>query len=414
MELSEFEGSKHTSEFIKRIDTAFDLLNSRNPFAKGNKAPVTSKSLEAWSTKCRELANYMFGLKDEKGNLLRNGRRKTVIWGFSFSLHSVASICKELLTRKYLPYRFVLTYKFSQDHIELLFNKIRRHCGWNNNPNVMEFKYALRRIILRNSIEPSKTGNCTSFEDSLCKPSGLIDFSSKQRSTSSAEDYFFADDWDVVQEQRRLNPMEENDVMEDDHLTNTESLMRYLDSELRNELTDNVLYYIAGFVVKSLLQKLECGNCKAELLLNESDARDVQIANYPVFAKLTFFKQKKALTFPSVAVLKIVKATESIFRQRVIEEQKGINYEKKLDLKIQSAVLDLLGPHVFRDSSEHYFQHSIGAESDHLSSLVRLTVKKYLSLRLKSYGKRFTEMVIHGNVPSVRHTLTKAIIFKNQ
>ena len=66
--------------------------------------------------------------------------------------------------------------------------------------------------------------------------------------------------------------MEENDVMEDDHLTNIKSLMRYLDSKLRNELTNNVLYYIAGFIVESLLQKLECGNCKAELLLNESDA----------------------------------------------------------------------------------------------------------------------------------------------
>ena len=170
MELSEFEGSKHTSEFIKRIDTTFDLLNSRNPFRKGNKAPVTSKSLEAWSTKYRELANYMFGLRDEKGNLLWNGRRKTVIWGFSFSLHSVASLCKEFLTCKCLPYRLVLTYKFSQDHIELLFNKLRRCSRWNNNPNVMEFKYTIRRIILRNSIEPSKTGNCTSFEDSLCKP----------------------------------------------------------------------------------------------------------------------------------------------------------------------------------------------------------------------------------------------------
>ena len=197
MELSEFEGSKHTSEFIKGIDTVFDLLNNRNPFIKENKAPVTSKSLEAWSTKCRELANYMFDFKDEKGNLPWNGRTKIVIWGFSFSLHSVASICKELLTHKYLPYRFVLTYKFSWDHIELLFNKISRCCGWNNNPNVMEFKYAIRRIILSNSIEPSKTCNCTSFEDSLCKPGDLIDFSSKWRSTSSAEDYFFADDWDV-------------------------------------------------------------------------------------------------------------------------------------------------------------------------------------------------------------------------
>ena len=60
--------------------------------------------------------------------------------------------------------------------------------------------------------------------------------------------------------------------MEDNHFTNTKSLMRYLDSELWNELTDNVLYYIDGFIVKSLLQKLECGNYKAELLLYESDA----------------------------------------------------------------------------------------------------------------------------------------------
>ena len=97
MELSEFEGSEHTPEFIKRIDTAFDLLNSRNPVAKGNKAPVISKSLEIWSTKCKELANYMFGLKDEKGSHLQNGRRKTVIWGFSFSLHSVASIYTEIV-----------------------------------------------------------------------------------------------------------------------------------------------------------------------------------------------------------------------------------------------------------------------------------------------------------------------------
>ena len=90
---------KHEHKYLHRN---FGSI-TQEVFATGNKAPVTSKSLEAWSTKCRELANYMFGLKDEKGNFLWNGRRKTVIWGFSFSLHSVASICKELLTCKYLP-----------------------------------------------------------------------------------------------------------------------------------------------------------------------------------------------------------------------------------------------------------------------------------------------------------------------
>ena len=31
--LSEFENSEYTTDFISRIDSAFDLLNSRNPLA---------------------------------------------------------------------------------------------------------------------------------------------------------------------------------------------------------------------------------------------------------------------------------------------------------------------------------------------------------------------------------------------
>ena len=33
------------------------------------------------------------------------------------------------------PFKYLLTYKFSQDHIELLFSCIRAKGGWNNNPN---------------------------------------------------------------------------------------------------------------------------------------------------------------------------------------------------------------------------------------------------------------------------------------
>ena len=66
-------------------------------------------------------------------------------------------------------------------------------------------------------------------------------------------------------------------------------------------------------------------------------------------------------------MLKIVKATEMVFSQRVLDEGKGINYKQKLDLKIQSAVLELLGPQIFKDISGHYFEHSIGVENDHLS-----------------------------------------------
>ena len=119
-------------------------MNSKTPFAKGNKAPVSLENLAAWIDKCQKLADYLFALKDEKGNYLRCGHCKTAIWGFVFSIESIASIVKHLLTHKTFPYKYVLTYKFSQDHLELLFNEIRRRGGWNNNPNVLQFKYALR------------------------------------------------------------------------------------------------------------------------------------------------------------------------------------------------------------------------------------------------------------------------------
>ena len=50
-----------------------------------------------------------------------------------------------------------------------------------------------------------------------------------------------------------------------------------------------------------------------------------------------------------------------------------------------------------------FFDHHIGQERDHLTSLLRLVVKRYLNLRLKTYGKKYTEMIAHKNLPSSRH-----------
>ena len=49
---------------------AFDLLNSRNPLAKGTKQPVTLEYLPDWAEECEKLATYLFNLKDDKGRLL--------------------------------------------------------------------------------------------------------------------------------------------------------------------------------------------------------------------------------------------------------------------------------------------------------------------------------------------------------
>ena len=307
-------------------------------------------------------------------------------------MKSIMAISQELLFRHYNPFKYILTYKFSQDHIELLFNKIRRRCGWNNNPNVLQFKYTLRSILLRNSIEPSRTGNCTHFDDALCESNGLLNIVSKCN--------------------QHIAPVE---VFEDDSDTfSCEEMLIQLDQESPNELLDNVLYYIAGYVVRAVMKKLKCTECKSALLLAANNPHALDRESYPLQAKFTCYKQNGGLLFPSQAVLKIVKVAEVIFKKRVLWLDRGVTPEKNLDLKIQYAVFKQLGPSVFTDSLSHYFDHILGAECDHLSSLLKLVTQKYLTLRLKTYGKRFTEMIAHKNDPSIRHHLTKTILFRNQ
>ena len=47
-DLPEFKGSEATTHFIKQVDMIFDMLNSRIPFARGYKAPVTKENLYLW------------------------------------------------------------------------------------------------------------------------------------------------------------------------------------------------------------------------------------------------------------------------------------------------------------------------------------------------------------------------------
>ena len=61
------------------------------------------------------------------------------------------------------PFTYLLTYQYSQDHLELLFSCIRSRGGWNNNPNCSQLKYSLRKMLMRNAVTASKNANCVDF-----------------------------------------------------------------------------------------------------------------------------------------------------------------------------------------------------------------------------------------------------------
>ena len=154
-------------------------------------------------------------------------------------------------------------------------------------------------------------------------------------------------------------------------------------------MLDNTLYYIGGYILQSLLRKVDCEQCK-EALLDTENPHGQNMVFYPLQAKFTCFKQNGGLLFPS-------KAAEVIFRRRIVEQGKGICFDKNLSAAIQSAVVEQLGSAVFDQSQEHFFDHSISIEADHLTTLLRLVTEKYVLLRLKTYSTRFTEMVVHKN-----------------
>lgn len=120
LHLDEFAGVGPTSAFIRKVNGLFDLLNSRHPFGKGYKTALRKENENYWKPFALTTINYLSRCTHLNGTLLYQTKNKTPFIGFIVSAVSALNIyeesVKETQTLKYL-----LTYKFSQDHLELFF-----------------------------------------------------------------------------------------------------------------------------------------------------------------------------------------------------------------------------------------------------------------------------------------------------
>ena len=164
MKHEQFQHSNATVEFIRVIDRLFDMLNSRSPIEKGFKQPLRSDTRETWEDIFKITAKYLLGLQtSQQDKLLSTHKRNTFIIGFVIAIKSTLEMTQEIFSIAD-PFKYLLTYKFSQDHRELLFSCVRAKGGWNKNLNCLQLKYALRKMLLRNAITASKNANCLRFE----------------------------------------------------------------------------------------------------------------------------------------------------------------------------------------------------------------------------------------------------------
>ena len=160
LKLVQFIGSEATVRFLRVIDRLFDILNSRNPLAKGFKAPMRPSNEAVWKPFLEEAKLYLFSLTNDKGLPMYQTKRRTPFLGLICSVESTVAIFNELVGKPYSPLKYLLTYKLSQDHLELFFGAVRSSCGCNNNPTVRQFTAAYKRLLMRHNVEGG-LGNCT-------------------------------------------------------------------------------------------------------------------------------------------------------------------------------------------------------------------------------------------------------------
>lgn len=125
-----------------------------------------------------------------------------------------------------------------------IFASVRRRGGFRDNPNPLEFRSAIRNVIVHNFMKKSTSKNCED-DDAF----NLIELGNN---TVPSLMSFYEDDEEnelVIDESREEVPIEFSDMEK------------------------NVIAYVSGVITKSVLKKTSCDECK-NLLIGPKELQD--------------------------------------------------------------------------------------------------------------------------------------------
>lgn len=379
LKLPEFQDSEETCQFLRQIDRLFDTLNSKNPFAKGSKAALSQRNVDIWRPFLQDVQTYLLSLLEPSGLPIYQGKRNQCVVGFIISAQSTLDLAMELLSRQ--DYRYLLTYKYSQDHVEMFFSKIRQRNGWNNNPTSEQFRSALKSLMLSSTISPSRYANAVPQDDTV--------------------ELVLTPNHDL-ERMAELVPIDSEFMAADIHL----------DSPLMTD-TDwrkSCLFYTAGFVAKRVDKMVKCTRCSRALFENSC---------LSFHGNFLLRKNKGGLAIPSKGVVEVLEASEKAFRT-IMPSPATMDIlpsERYIDLHMQAMVLSHLQARhqsLFPSLADHFYDHEIGIEADHVSRLVKTIASIYLKMRLLKAGKLFHQRKILMGQTSKRMKWNKIILFSGQ
>jgi len=277
-------------------------------------------------------------------------------------------------------FKYILSYKFSQDHLEILFSKIRGRHGFNNNPTCQQFKYSMR-LLLHTDIKTSINSNCFEFEFDTEYVTSIFPLMWKKK--------------------------KQNNIFND---LNIDSDNEYVDNEvyklplkMHETVSDYIIYYISGYIVKQL-KYINCESCF--LNLRNDSFNEHNYANKETFSAFFNYCNNGGLLKPSSSVFYICKETEK--QLQIITDYFSELNIKQIDKKVINKVKNIL---IFDKKIFPNLQcNDINLlEMPHKVQLIITICNKYITVQLHSYSKFYQDEILKPI--RKRHQLTKQILF---
>ncbi|CAB3990496.1 Hypothetical predicted protein [Paramuricea clavata] len=246
LEIPALHDSAPTVKFIRIFDHLFDIFNSRNPYGKHYKSPLRESNKQAWQPFLTEAMQYISTLTDSCGTPMVKTKQKTGFLGFLVAIKRIECLFNKLVRNTNVSMTYLLTYKQSQDHLELFFAAIRLSGGWNKNPTATQFMAAYKRLLLRHEV--SASGNCTALDATnilhAVKDTTIINHVNADIDVSD------------ITTIRRYDLNVRLEPQQTDH--------DYVDAPNFNYLSsykEAAVGYIAGYVVRMVKRSVTCESC---------------------------------------------------------------------------------------------------------------------------------------------------------
>ncbi|XP_031632405.1 uncharacterized protein LOC116346474, partial [Contarinia nasturtii] len=231
--VEEFQGAKSTIKFIRGMDRlALSANNKRVVFDFLRKFGEYFKTLTVDEEYIiRKATPIAAALKIIKRVPLLKSRVNTAFLGFIMDSLSLFEMFKEYVEEAHFLDN-MFTYNLLQDVIEMFFGRIRACGGFNNNPNIQQFKGAYRKLQSNIKIDLSEKSNCRAFDLDLpetCFYSDIYFVSSKRAKIVMDENVYEAQKDSILNELAESAGVDTTDTFDPIEITDVLSRLSNLD-----------------------------------------------------------------------------------------------------------------------------------------------------------------------------------------